>query len=467
MMVLRTALSTAAGRGGAAAHFAPWAAVRAAGGVAGPRPLPPLNVALVWYLHRLAPAAYAADTAAAFAASSHLPPADAATADADGGEGGGGATTDGWAGNAGCPAVVVARLQWDAFAMGARVARRGGGSGGGGGGCRLRRLWGGGAATAPHAPTLPARDHLPPHLWPPLASPPGGGFGATPPVGARRRLVRLQQRADYAAPAACHRRLHAVGAAVGRRAIRPGGRSVGGCGRPLRGGGGRRWRRPWGRRHRGGGGAGERDVAMRAVWHAPLVGGGSFVDASGAGQRRRTAARRGAPPSALSLPSTEVSPLPPWARSATALPAAAAAAAPHHPSPPVARLPTRRAVGVHASPAAIAAAARTPPPPPSPFTRPSPAPSRSLGRGPPPRSSPPAPPPKKTRRKPPASPLPCAPPASRAPCGGATRLGGTRRVPPPTGARVTRRRPRTCRGGGRRRLRVGVRAAAPHGVGRR
>jgi len=107
----RTAQSTAAGRGGAAAHFAPWAAVRAAGGVAGPRPLPPLNVALVWYLHRLAPAAYAADTAAAFAASSHLPPADAATADADGGEGGGGATTDGWAGNAGCPAVVVARLQ--------------------------------------------------------------------------------------------------------------------------------------------------------------------------------------------------------------------------------------------------------------------------------------------------------------------------------------------------------------------
>jgi len=66
-----------------------------AGRVAGPRRLPPLNVALVWYLHRLAPAAYEADTAAAFGASMHLPPADAATAGADGGEGGGGTTAHG------------------------------------------------------------------------------------------------------------------------------------------------------------------------------------------------------------------------------------------------------------------------------------------------------------------------------------------------------------------------------------
>jgi len=48
--------------------------------------------------------------------------------------------------------VVVARLQWVAFAMGARVARGGGGGGGGGGGCRLRRLWGSGAAAEPADP---------------------------------------------------------------------------------------------------------------------------------------------------------------------------------------------------------------------------------------------------------------------------------------------------------------------------
>ena len=58
-----------------------------------------------------------------------------------------------------------------------------------------------------------------------------------------------------------------------------------------------------------------------------------------------------------------------------------------------------------------------------------------------------APRPKKTRRKPPASPPPYARPASSPPCGGATRSGGTRRVQPPTGARATRRPPRTCPGG--------------------
>lgn len=143
---------------------AAWAALRTnAGGVTAVAPIPPLDVAFVWALARLDPAAYAADCVATFGtplpvggtlggdAGAAAPPASA------------NAVAHVWVGNATEPAAVVARLQWVLFATAAQAAETpppllpG----------RLGKL-----LSCLHHRRLLRRQHLhhlPGYLWPPVA----------------------------------------------------------------------------------------------------------------------------------------------------------------------------------------------------------------------------------------------------------------------------------------------------------
>lgn len=148
-----------------AAEKAAWATLRTdAGGVVAVAPIPPLDVAFVWALARLDPAAYAADCMATFgtplpvggavggdAAATAAPPASAD------------AVAHVWVGNATEPAAVVARLQWVLFATAAQATET-----------PPPLLPGrlGGLLPSLHHRRLLRRQHLhylPGYLWPPVA----------------------------------------------------------------------------------------------------------------------------------------------------------------------------------------------------------------------------------------------------------------------------------------------------------
>lgn len=114
------------------------------------RPVPPLDVAFVWMLHRLSPAAYARDCRTLFG---QVLPADDARLSKDAGGGASAAALEHvWAGNADETANAVARLKWTCWARYCLRSER-----------RLR-----GALPGKKMARNDVRCFLPTYLWPPM-----------------------------------------------------------------------------------------------------------------------------------------------------------------------------------------------------------------------------------------------------------------------------------------------------------